>query len=128
MRGYLVATRITPRRRSASCAGSGAGLAGEHHRAAAVAEVEQLVHVAPALARALRGLLEQHVLARHAQVGGARLDVGGHVGGAHGDHADVLEQQLAVVGAQLAGVQPERLPSRSTVPSNSAPRGTAMGP
>src|SRR4029077_2212614 len=42
-----------------------------------------------------------------AQVGGARLDIRGDVGGAHGDDADVLEQELALVGSQLLGVEAE---------------------
>ena len=108
IRGYFVATRMTPRRRSDSTRRVGAGLARHHHRAAPEAEVEQLVDVAAALARRVRELLEQHVLAGHAEVGGAGLDVRGHVGRAHRDHADVLEQQLAVVRAQLIGVEPER--------------------
>ena len=99
IRGYLVAIRITPRRRSASSAGSATGLARQHHRAAAVAEVDQLVDLA--LPFGCR-LLHQHVLAGDAEVGGAGLHVGGHVGGAHRDDADVLEQQLAVVLAHLA--------------------------
>ena len=80
IRGYLVAIRIAPRRRSASLEAVVAATGGEHHPAAAVAEVEQLVD-GPV------GLLEQHVLAGDADVGGAGLDVGGHVGGAHGDQA-----------------------------------------
>ena len=41
------------------------------------------------------------------EVGGACLDVGGDVRGAHRDDADVLEQELAIVLADLAGVEPE---------------------
>ena len=37
------------------------------------------------------------------------LDVGGHVGRAHGDDADVVEEQPAVVGAHLAGVDADAL-------------------
>ena len=84
-----------------------AGLAGEHHYAAPVAQVEQLIDVAPGLSGVLRGLLEQHVLAGNAQVGGSCLDVSGHVGRAHRDHADVVEQEPTVVRAQLADVEPE---------------------
>src|SRR3954454_24795803 len=73
---------------------------GEHHAAAAVAEVKELVHVALAL-------LGEDVLAGDAQVGGARLDVGRDVGRPHGDDARLGEEQLAVVGADLGGVDAE---------------------
>ena len=73
---------------------------GEHHPARPEAEVEQLVDVA-------LGVLGEHVLAGDPEVGGARLDVDRHVGGAHRDQPGVLEQQLAVVGADLGGVDPE---------------------
>ena len=66
----------------------------------AVAEVDELVQLA-------LGLLHQHVLAGDSEVGGARLDVGGDVRGAHRDDPGVVEQQLAVVFADLARVQPE---------------------
>jgi hypothetical protein len=79
-----------------------AGDGGEHHRAAAVAEVEQLED--PALA-----LLHEHVLAHDPEVGGPGLDVGGHVGGAHGHDADVAEEQPAVVRAHLGGVDADAL-------------------
>ena len=68
----------------------------------AVAEVEQLVDLA-------LGLLHQHVLAGDADVGRAGLDVRRHVGGPHRDDPDVAEQQLAVVGAHLARVDPDRV-------------------
>ena len=100
IRGYLVAMRTTPSRRSASAARSSPATLGQHHPAAAVAEVDELVDLA-------LGLLHEHVLAGDADVRGAGLDVGGHVGGPHGDDADVLEQQLAVVVAHLAGVEAE---------------------
>ncbi len=83
------------------------GLAGEHHHAAPVAQVEQLIHVATGLSGVLRGLLEQHVLAGDAQVGGPCLDVRRYVRRAHRDHADVLEQEPAVVRAQLPDVETE---------------------
>ena len=87
--------------------GVGAGPAGEHHHAAPVAQVEQLIHVATGLAGVWRGLLEQHVLAGDPQVGGPCLDVRRYVGRPHRDHADVLEQEPAVVGAQLTDVETE---------------------
>ena len=52
---------------------------GDDHAAAADAEVERLVEIAV--------LLLQHVAPRDAEVGGAVLDVGGHVGVAHDQHA-----------------------------------------
>ena len=52
--------------------------------------------------------LEQHILAGNAEVRRPRLDVRGYVGRAHRDHADVLEEQLAVVGAQLLRIEPQR--------------------
>ena len=68
----------------------------------------ELVDLTPAaLARARAGPLEQDVLARDPEVRGARLDVRRHIGRAHRDHADVLEQQLAVVATQLGRVEPE---------------------
>jgi hypothetical protein len=70
------------------------------HLAAAVAEVEQLVDLP------LR-LLEQNVLARDPDVGGAVLHVGRHVAGAHGHDAHVGEQQAALVRADLGGVDAE---------------------
>ena len=119
MRGYFVATRTMPRRRSASAAGSGSPVdGGEDHAAAPVAEVEQLVDVA-------LGLLHEHVLAGDADVGGAGLDVGGDVGGPHRHDPDLVEQQLAVVRADLGGVDPDAS-RRSSVSAKSAPRGTAM--
>ena len=54
----------------------------DHHAAAADAEVERLVE-------ALAAVLEQHVLAGDAEVGGAVLHVGRHVGRAHDDEAHV---------------------------------------
>ena len=72
----------------------------EDHRARPEAEVDQLVDAALAL-------LGQHVLAGDAQIGGAGLDVGRHVRGPHRDDPGVLEEQLAVVGAHLGGVDPE---------------------
>ena len=104
IRGYLVAIRIIPRRRSDSPRLLVAPAAGEHHAAAAEAEVEQLVDDAV-------GLLEQHVLAGDADVGGAGLDVGGHVGGAHRHQGDALalEDQRARLAAHLAGVDADRV-------------------
>src|SRR5690606_14978623 len=50
-------------------------------------------------ARVLRHVLVQHILAGDAEVGRAVLDVGGHVGGAHDDDAQVVgirgQDQLA---------------------------------
>ena len=77
-----------------------AAAARDDHVAAAVAEVEELVDLA-------LGALEQHVLAGHADVGGAVLDVGRHVAGPDGDDPGLLEEQLAVVGADLRGVDAE---------------------
>jgi hypothetical protein len=68
------------------------------HLAVAEAEVQQLVDLA------IR-LLEEHVLARYPDVGRAVLDVGGHVAGPHGHDAGLLEQQLALVGADLGRVE-----------------------
>ena len=101
-RGYLVAMRTRPRRRSAS-RDRIAPLAGRHdHAAAAVVQVEQLVDLAV-------GLLEQHVLAGDADVGRAVLHVGGHVAGAHRHDPGPVEEQLAVVRADLRHVEPEPL-------------------
>ena len=87
----------------------GAGLAREDHRAAAVAEIRQLVHAAAAVGvGAPAGELQQDVLAGDPEVRRAGLHVRRHVRGAHRDHADVVEQQLAVVRAQLGGVHAER--------------------
>ena len=127
MRGYLVATRITPSRRSASAAGSGPALRREHHRAAPEAEVEQLVDLAAAARRGARAdLLEQHVLAGDAEVGGAGLDVGRHVRGAHRDHAD--RPRRAACGRCCAARRCRARGRRAgrRCPSNSAPRGTAI--
>ena len=75
--------------------------AGEHHAAAAEAEVEQLVDDAV-------GLLEQDVLAGDADVGGAGLDVGRHVGGPHRHQRDLLagEDQRPRLAAHRGGVDP----------------------
>src|ERR1019366_2569758 len=76
-----------------------------------VAEVAQLVYLATSLgvggAGPMRGLLEQHILARDPHVGSARLHIRWHIRRAHRDHADLLEQQLAVVPPQLLRVDPE---------------------
>ena len=109
MRGYLVAIRTRPRRRRASPIGSPPSRAATTMRQRAEAEVEQLVDLA-------LGLLEQHVLAGDPDVGRAVLDVGGHVARPHRHDAGVLEQQLAVVRAHLARVDPEPS-SRSSAPS-----------
>ena len=65
---------------------------GDHEPAAADAEIERLV-------KALAAVLEQDVLAGDAEVGGAVLDVGRHVGRAHDDERHVGpprgEDQLA---------------------------------
>src|SRR4051794_38915142 len=74
----------------------------EHHHAAPVAEVGKLVDLA-------LHLLGEHVLAGDAEVGGARLDVGGHVGGPHRDDPDLGEQQAAVVVAHDCGLDAERV-------------------
>ena len=61
-----------PSRRSASAAGSSPATVAKTIVQRPEAEVEQLVDAALAL-------LGQHVLARDAEIGGARLDVGGDV-------------------------------------------------
>jgi hypothetical protein len=73
---------------------------GHDHAAAAKAEVEQLVDLALVL-------LEQHILADDADVGGAMLDIGGHVGRAHRHDAGIFEQQLAVIRSHFGGLDPE---------------------
>ena len=100
IRGYFVATRITPSRRSASSSRSSPGGRRDDHHARAEPQVEQLVD------RPL-GLLGEHVLAGDPEVGGAGLDVGRHVGRPHRDDPRVLEQQLAVVRAHLGRVDAE---------------------
>ena len=74
--------------------------AGEHHPAGPVAQVEKLVDGAVAL-------LEQHVLAGDAEIGGAGLHVGGDVRGTHRDQHQPIgsEDQRARLSAQLAGVR-----------------------
>ncbi len=120
IRGYLVAIRTTPRRRRASCGAVRPVLAGEHHHAAAVAKVHQLVDLA-------LGLLHEHVLAGDADVGGAGLDVGGHVGRAHGHDARIGEQQLAVVGPDLGGVDSDAVePVQGVGEQGSARHGDAQ--
>ena len=52
------------------------------HPAARDIQIDRLIQTAAAV-------LEQHVLARHAEVRRAVFDVGRHVGGAHDDHAQV---------------------------------------
>ena len=93
---------------------------GEHHATAAEAEVEQLVDDAV-------GLLEQHVLAGDADVGGAGLDVGRHVGGPHRHQGDALglgkiserdSPRTSLVSMPAAS-------SASSVSPSRAPRGTA---
>jgi hypothetical protein len=100
MRGYFVAIRMTPSRRRASAAGSSPSTVANTITQRPVAEVGELVDLA-------LDLLGEHVLARDAEVGGARLDVGRHVGGPHRDDPDLAEQQPAVVGAHLGGVDAE---------------------
>ena len=68
---------------------------GEHHPAAAEAEVEQLVD-GPV------GLLEQHVLAGDADVGGAGLDVGGNVGGTHRHQGDARRSRRSASASRRA--------------------------
>ena len=99
-RGYLVAMRTRPRRRRASLIGSPPSRAATTMRQSPYAQVQQLVDLAT-------GLLQQHVLAGDADVGRAVLDVGGHVAGPHRHDAGVGEQQLALVGADLAGIDPD---------------------
>ena len=79
-----------------------AAAGGEHHAAGAVAEVEELVDGAVAL-------LGEHVLAGDPEVGSARLDVGRHVGGAHGHEAELaaVEDQRPGVAAQVGRVDPD---------------------
>ena len=60
------------------------------------------------------------------EVGGARLDVGRHVGRPHRHDPDLPEQQLAVVGAHLGGVDPERVEQVERLAESARPRGTAM--
>src|SRR5579875_372441 len=74
----------------------------EHHRAAPVAEVQQLVDLA------IR-LLQQDVLAGDADVGSAGRDVGRHVRRAHRDDPRLLEQQPPLVGAHRRGVEADRI-------------------
>ncbi len=90
---------------------------GEDHAAATEAEVEQLVDDAV-------GLLEQHVLAGDADVGGAGLDVGRHVGGPHRDQGDALgpEDQRARVAAQARAVS---MPAASSDVERLAEQGAA---
>ena len=101
IRGYLVAIRIIPRRRWDSPRLVVPPAPGEHHPATPEAEVEQLVDGAV-------GLLQQDVLARDADVGGARLDVGGHVGGTHRHQRQLLagEDQRPRLAAHRGGVDP----------------------
>src|SRR5207253_587732 len=73
------------------------------------AEIEQLVDLTPRLPGTLCCALQEHVLAGDPKVGGAGLDVGGDVGGTHGDDADLLEEQLALVRAQPVDVESEAL-------------------
>ncbi len=54
----------------------------DHHAAAADAEIDRLV-------QALAAVLEQDVLAGNAQVRGAMLHVGGHIGRANNDKSDI---------------------------------------
>ena len=56
--------------------------AGDHHAATGDAQVERL-H------QAVTAVLEQDIAAGHAEVSGAVLDVGRHVGGADDDHTHV---------------------------------------
>ena len=79
IRGYLVAIRIAPEAAlRLAQAGRRRPCPARTIRQCAEAEVEQLVDHPV-------GLLEQDVLAGDADVGGARLDVGRDVGGAHRD-------------------------------------------
>src|SRR5258706_6479198 len=55
---------------------------GNDQGAAADAKIDRLI-------QALAPVLEQHVLARHAEIGGAVFDVGRHVGGTHDDEAHI---------------------------------------
>ena len=79
------------------------------HPAARDVQVDRLVQPAAAV-------LDQHVLARDAEVGRAVFDVGRHIGGAHDDHAQVRirgrQDQLArgfrVLGDLDAGRRQQR--------------------
>src|ERR1700722_5171757 len=106
--------------------GVGAGLAGEDHGAAAESQVEQLVDLPAPIEGSLGGLLEEDVLTGHPEVGGASLHIGGDVGGAHGDHPDVLEEKLAVVGAKLLCLKAEGLEKVDGV-SEEGPTGDGDG-
>ena len=65
---------------------------GDHHPAPGDLQVERRIEALPAM-------LDQHVLAGHAEVGGAVLDIGRHVGGADDDDAHIgpvgADDQLA---------------------------------
>ena len=96
-----------------------AGGGREHHRARAVAEVEQLVHLA-------LGLLDQHVLAGDADVGGSGLDIGRHVATVASSR---FRRRRTAACDRSRGRRACRTPSRSSrssVSPNSAPRGTAI--
>ena len=120
IRGYLVAIRIIPRRRSASSRRSSPAAPGEDHAAGAEAEVEQLVDDPVAL-------LEQHVLAGDPEVGGAGLDVGGDVGGPHRHQGQLagLEDQRARVARAARRCRCRSRRARRASPPESAPRGSA---
>ena len=96
----------------------------QHHRALAVAEVDELVDLA-------LGLLDQDVLAGDPEIGGAGLDVRGDVRRAHRHDPGLLEQQLAVVVAHLVGVEPEPVEQVERVLEQRAaraPRSAARSP
>src|SRR4051794_11991738 len=113
MRGYFVAMRMTPSRRSASPAGSSPSTAAHTMRQPPGGSPPQ-AGANPAGGAAVAGagaplpgalaLPGEAALAGDPQVGGPRLDVGRDVGRPHGDDARLGEQQLAVVGADLGGV------------------------
>ncbi len=76
------------------------------HRHAALGDVQ-----VDRLVQAFAAVLEQHILAGHAEVGRAVLHIGRHVGGAHDDHAharvvgrqDQLARAFRIFGDRDAG-------------------------
>ena len=96
---------------------------GDHHAAAPDAEIERLVEIAV--------LLLQHVAPGDAEVGGAVLDVGGHVGVAHDQHAQrVLGDRRSPAGARRAPSRPRpgrcrRARTARSASSRMRPRGSA---
>ena len=82
---------------------------GDHHAAARDPQVERLIE-------AVAAVFVEHVLAGDAEVGGAVLDVGGDVAGAHDDEPhvgavgadDELARGLGVLGRRNAGRRQQR--------------------